>query len=129
MNKFMTEIIGTFSLVFFGCGTIVFMGSEVGLLGVSLAFGLTVVSLAYALGPISGAHLNPAVSLGFCFAGKMKINEFFWYSVSQIVGGILATLLLFAMGGDVSSSITMPGNYGVVSAFIFWNVHEKSFSF
>ena len=119
MNKFMTEIIGTFSLVFFGCGTIVFMGSEVGLVGISLAFGLTVVSLAYALGPISGAHFNPAVSLGLCFAGKMKTAECIGYSLSQIAGGILATLILFAMGGDVSSSITMPGNYGVASAFAF----------
>ena len=119
MNKFLAEIIGTFSLVFFGCGTIVFMGGEVGLIGVSLAFGLTVVSLAYALGPTSGAHLNPAVSLGVCFAGKMTKSDCFWYSVSQLSGGIVATLLLFAMGGDVSSSTTMPGDYGVFSAFVF----------
>ena len=69
MNKYVCEFIGTFTLVFFGCATILFMRSEVGLLGVAFAFGLSVVSMAYAIGPISGAHLNQAVSLGFFSLG------------------------------------------------------------
>jgi len=69
MNKHVCEFIGTFALVFFGCATVLFMRSEVGLLGVAFAFGLSVVSIAYAIGPISGAHLNPAASLGFFSLG------------------------------------------------------------
>ncbi|WP_172402032.1 aquaporin, partial [Ensifer aridi] len=61
MSKYACEFVGTFALVFLGCGTIVFMHSEVGPLGIALAFGLSVVAMAYTVGPISGAHLNPAV--------------------------------------------------------------------
>ncbi|WP_172402048.1 aquaporin, partial [Ensifer aridi] len=61
MNKYICEFVGTFALIFFGCGTILFMRSEVGPVGVALSFGLSVVAMAYTVGPISGAHLNPAV--------------------------------------------------------------------
>ncbi|OWK23158.1 hypothetical protein AJ87_41745 [Rhizobium yanglingense] len=63
MNKYVCEFIGTFALVFFGCATVIFMQSEVGLLGVAFAFGLTVVAMAYSIGSVSGAHLNPASAL------------------------------------------------------------------
>jgi aquaporin Z len=69
MNEYVCEFIGTFALVFFGCATVIFMRAEVGLVGVAFAFGLSVVAMAYSIGPISGAHLNPAVSLGFLSLG------------------------------------------------------------
>ncbi len=71
MKKYIAEAIGTFVLVFFGCATIIFMVDHVGLLGVSLAFGLSVVAMAYSIGHISGAHLNPAVSMGALIAGQL----------------------------------------------------------
>ena len=73
MKKYVAEDIGTFTLVFFGCATVIFMKDEVGLLGVALAFGLTVVAMAYSIGHVAGARLNPAVSPGAVFAGKLSI--------------------------------------------------------
>jgi aquaporin Z len=79
-NKYICEFVGTFALVFFGCAAVLFMRSEVGLLGVAMAFGLSVVvAMAYAIGPISGAHLNPAVSLGFFVSDRMKPNDLIGY--------------------------------------------------
>ena len=119
MKKNLAEAIGTFALVFFGCGTIVFMASEVGLMGVSFAFGLTVVAVAYGLGSISGAHLNPAVSLGVLLSGKMSVSEFVGYVVSQCIGGVVAALVLSNMGGDITSAVTMPGAFGIGAALTF----------
>ena len=70
-NKFFAELFGTFVLVFGGCGTAIFAGGKVGFLGVAIAFGLTVVAMAYGIGHISGAHLNPAVSFGVWANGRM----------------------------------------------------------
>ena len=119
MKKNLAEAIGTFALVFFGCGTIVFMAGEVGLIGVSFAFGLTVVAVAYGLGSISGAHLNPAVSLGALLAGKMSVTEFVGYVVAQCVGGVLAALVISNMGGDITAAITTPGAFGTGAALTF----------
>jgi len=94
MKKYFAELIGTFVLVLGGCGTAVFAGGAVGFLGVSLAFGLTVVAMAYGIGGISGAHLNPAVSMGVFCAGRMSGKDFGGYVVSQIIGGILAAALM-----------------------------------
>ena len=94
MKKYLAELIGTFVLALGGCGTAMFAGGSVGFLGVSLAFGLTVVAMAYGIGGISGAHLNPAVSTGVFCAGKMSAKDFGGYVVSQIIGGILAGALL-----------------------------------
>ena len=71
MKQFIAELIGTFILVFFACGTAVFAGAQVGVLGIALAFGLALIAAAYGIGAISGAHLNPAVSLGACVAGRL----------------------------------------------------------
>ena len=92
-NKALAEFIGTFTLVLGGCGTAVFAGGSVGFLGVSLAFGLTVVAMAYGVGHISGAHLNPAVSLGVLVNGRMTVKEFMVYVVSQILVSPLAHAL------------------------------------
>jgi len=94
MKKYFAELIGTFVLVLGGCGTAIFAGGSVGFLGVALAFGLTVVAMAYGIGGISGAHLNPAVSVGVFCAGKMSAKDLCGYVVFQIIGGILAAALL-----------------------------------
>jgi aquaporin Z len=94
IQKFSAELIGTFVLVLGGCGTAVFAGSSVGFLGVSLAFGLTVVAMAYGLGNVSGAHLNPAVSVGVFCAGRMNAKDLALYIGAQVVGGILAAALM-----------------------------------
>jgi aquaporin Z len=93
-QKFLAELIGTFTLVLGGCGTAVFAGGAVGFLGVSLAFGLTIVAMAYGIGNISGAHLNPAVSLGVFCAGRMSAKNLGIYVLAQVAGGALAAALM-----------------------------------
>lgn len=93
-SKFIAEIIGTFVLVLGGCGTAVFAGGSVGFAGVALAFGLTIVAMAYGIGNVSGAHLNPAVSIGVFCAGRMSGKDLGLYIVAQIIGGILAAALM-----------------------------------
>ncbi len=119
MNKLVAEVIGTFALVFLGCGTILFMVQDVGLMGVSFAFGLAVVAMAYGLGPISGAHLNPAVSLGALMAGRMEAGEFIGYVIAQVIGGLAAAVLLGVMGASVGEASTTIGANGATAAVIF----------
>ena len=94
-NKFFAELFGTFVLVFGGCGTALF--GHVGFLGVAIAFGLTVVAMAYGIGHISGAHLNPAVSFGVWANGRMTLKEMLCYWVAQFIGGIIAGALLLVI--------------------------------
>ena len=89
------EVIGTFILVFFGCGAAVIGGDAIGFTGISLAFGLAIVAAAYGLGAISGAHLNPAVSFGMVAAGRMTISDAISYSIAQIIGAILGAGVLY----------------------------------
>ncbi|MDX8502396.1 MIP family channel protein [Mesorhizobium sp. VK4C] len=128
MNKYICEFVGTFALVFFGCATVLFMRAEVGLLGVAMAFGLSVVAMAYAIGPISGAHLNPAVSLGFFVSGRMKPNDLIGYVVAQCLGAIVASAVLYVIvegkggGYDVAANgFAQNGwsGYSATSAFLF----------
>jgi len=93
-QKFFAELIGTFTLVLGGCGTAIFAGSAVGFGFVALAFGLTVVVMAYGIGHISGAHLNPAVSCGVFVSGRMSGKDFAVYALAQILGALLAASLL-----------------------------------
>jgi aquaporin Z len=93
-QKFIAEFIGTFLLVFGGCGTAVLAGHAVGFLGVAIAFGLTVVAMAYGIGHISGAHLNPAVSVGVFVSGRMTGKDLGVYILAQVLGGILAAGIL-----------------------------------
>lgn len=92
-SKFVAEMIGTMVLVLMGCGSAVIAGADgttgVGLLGISFAFGLSVVAMAYAIGHISGCHINPAISLAMVAAGRMKLGEALYYIVAQIIGELL----------------------------------------
>src|SRR5512146_2344399 len=101
MKKYGAEFIGTFWLVLGGCGSAViaaaFPGLGIGLLGVALAFGLTVLTMAFALGHVSGAHLNPAVSLGLWAGERFGAKELVPYVLSQVVGAILAGAVLFVI--------------------------------
>lgn len=94
-KKLIAEALGTAILVLFGCGSAVLAGADIGLTGISLAFGLAIVAAAYGLGAISGAHLNPAVSLGMVTAGRMTVGEFVSYAVAQVIGAILGAGILY----------------------------------
>src|SRR5580698_1190299 len=97
MNKYFSEYIGTFALVFAGTGAIIIndiSGGVITHLGVSLVFGLIIMTMIYALGEISGAHFNPAVSFGFWLAKRLPSKELFLFVISQILGGITASVFL-----------------------------------
>lgn len=100
-TKFIAELIGTFSLVLFGCGAAAVAGADtagnlsgLGLLGISFAFGLSVVVMAYAIGGISGCHINPAITIAMLVAGKIKAGEALAYIVAQMIGAVLAAFVL-----------------------------------
>ena len=101
MKKYLAELIGTFSLVLFGCGSAVIAGNMavgpagIGLLGISIAFGFAVVAMAYAIGGISGCHINPAVTIGVLTAGKMEVKDAIGYIISQCIGAILGAGVLY----------------------------------
>jgi aquaporin Z len=134
MNKYLAEFLGTFWLVLGGCGSAVlsaaFPDVGIGLLGVSLAFGLTVVTMAYAIGHISGCHLNPAVSIGLFVGGRFPAGQLLPYIASQVLGGIAAggVLYLIASGNaefDVAAGFASngygahsPGGYTLSSVLI-----------
>jgi aquaporin Z len=101
MKKYFAELIGTFSLVLFGCGTAVISGPGAtgligaGLLGIAIAFGFAVVAMAYAIGGISGCHINPAVTIGVMTAGKMELKDGIGYIVAQFIGATIAAGVLY----------------------------------
>src|SRR6187455_540886 len=99
MKRYAAELIGTFWLVLGGCGSAVLAAAfpelGIGLLGVSLAFGLTVLTMAFAIGHISGCHLNPAVSVGLCVGGRFPAKNLPGYIVSQVLGGIAGAAVLY----------------------------------
>lgn len=101
MKKLLAELIGTFSLVLFGCGAAVVSGisttgpSGIGLLGISFAFGLAVVAMAYAIGGITGCHINPAITVSMLVAGKIKTGEAVNYIIGQFIGATLAAGVLY----------------------------------
>jgi aquaporin Z len=106
MKKYIAEFIGTFWLVFAGCGSAIFAAAfpdvGIGLAGVSLAFGLTVLTMAFAIGHISGCHLNPAVSIGLWIGGRFNAKDLIPYIIAQVAGGIAAggALYLIASGKE-----------------------------
>jgi aquaporin Z len=121
MNKYLAEMFGTFWLVLGGCGSAVlaaaFPDVGIGLLGVSLAFGLTVLTMAFAIGHISGCHLNPAVTIGLWSGGRFDSKDVLPYIIAQVIGGIIAggVLLVIASGQagfDVVASGFASNGYG-----------------
>jgi aquaporin Z len=134
MHKYGAEFFGTFWLVLGGCGSAVlaaaFPDVGIGLLGVSLAFGLTVLTMAYAIGHISGCHLNPAVSIGLWAGGRFPANELLPYIVAQVLGGIVGGGILYLIasgkvGFDVSAGFASngygehsPGGYSLLAALV-----------
>lgn len=134
MRKYVAEFFGTFWLVLGGCGSAVLAAAfpevGIGLLGVSLAFGLTVLTMAFAIGHISGCHLNPAVSIGLWAGGRFKAKDLLPYIVFQVLGGIAAGGVLFLIasgkaGFDVSAGFASngygahsPGGYTLLAALV-----------
>jgi len=132
--RMVAEFIGTFWLVLGGCGSAVlaaaFPGVGIGLLGVSLAFGLTVLTMAYAIGHISGCHLNPAVTVGLAAGGRFSWSEVVPYAIAQVIGAIVAAALLYLIasgkaGFDLSAGLASngygehsPGHYSLGAALI-----------
>lgn len=97
MRKELAEFIGTFTLVLFGCGAAVIAGGDIGLTGISFAFGLALIGMAYGIGPVSGCHINPAVSFGAVLAGRMSVPEAIRYAIAQCLGAIVAAFVLFTI--------------------------------
>lgn len=99
MKKGLAELIGTFTLVFFGCGAVVFAGDQPGMMpvGIAFAFGLAIVAMAYGIGPVSGCHVNPAVSLAVWIAGRLPAKDFAIYVVAQCLGAILGAAALYGL--------------------------------
>src|SRR5690606_30889242 len=134
MKRLSAEFFGTFWLVFGGCGSAVLAASfpdvGIGLLGVSFAFGLTVLTMAYAVGGISGGHFNPAVSVGLLVAGLFEANDLLPYILAQLAGSIVAAAVLYLVvsgqsdftsaGGFASTGYgpASPGGYSLTSALI-----------
>ncbi len=119
-KKYAAELFGTFCLVFIGCGSVAVGGSLApGLVGIAAAFGFTVTAMAYAIGPISGAHLNPAVTIGAYLAGRVDFGDVPGYIVAQCIGAILAALALVVITGGAGDGLGAngfgdhsPGKYG-----------------
>ena len=132
MKKLLAEFIGTFWLVLGGCGSAVlaatFPNVGIGLVGVSLAFGLTVVTIAYSLGHISGAHLNPAVSIGLFIGGRFDGKDLVGYIIAQIAGGLAAAGILYVIATGNGSAVGdfaangfgehSPGKYNMTAALV-----------
>lgn len=132
MRKYLAEAIGTFILVLFGCGTAVVAGDKVGIVGIAFAFGFALIAAAYGIGPISGCHINPAVSLGFWSAGRLSFKDLIGYWIGQFAGAIVAAAVLYivargAAGYSIATSglgqngwgAGYQGGYNLTSAIVF----------
>jgi aquaporin Z len=135
MNKPIAEFIGTFTLVFMGCGAAVIAGMASGptgidVLGIAFAFGLAIVAMAYGIGPVSGCHVNPAVSFGVFVAGRMSMSDLVAYVIAQVLGAIAGAAVLYLILSGKASGWTgglgqngwgagYLGEYNVLSAFVF----------
>lgn len=125
MSKIVAEFIGTFALVLFGCGAAVLGGDHVGQLGIALAFGFAIIALAYGIGPVSGCHVNPAVSLAAFVAGRMGAKEMVLYWIAQFVGALAGAAVLACIAGSTTNlgqngwGAGYLGAYPLHAAFVF----------
>ncbi len=125
MSKIVAEFIGTFALVLFGCGAAVLGGDHVGQLGIALAFGFAIIALAYGIGPVSGCHVNPAVSLAAFVAGRMSAKEMALYWIAQFVGALAGAAVLACIAGSAANlgqngwGPGYLGAYPLHAAFVF----------
>ncbi|WP_306112721.1 MULTISPECIES: aquaporin Z [unclassified Roseovarius] len=132
MKKMIAEFIGTFTLVLLGCGAAVIAGGDIGLMGISFAFGLALIGMAYGIGHVSGCHINPAVSLGAVVAGRMQMGEAVQYIAAQVAGAIAGALVLLMIAsgkadysvaenglGQNGWGVGYLGEYAMGAAFIF----------
>jgi aquaporin Z len=131
VKKYWAELIGTFALVLIGCGSAVIAGNYIGFLGISFAFGLTVLAMVYSIGNISGCHINPAISISMLVAGRLGWKDTFFYVIFQCVGAVLAALLLWLVASgmpDYSLAVNglgqngygalSPGKFDLMSCFV-----------
>lgn len=130
-KAYAAELLGTFALVLFGCGSAVIAGDQIGFLGISLAFGVTVLVMVYALGHISGCHINPAITISMLAAGKIKQRDAVFYVVMQCLGAVMAASILFMIAaGQADYNIAenglgqngygdnSPGGYNLAACFV-----------
>jgi aquaporin Z len=132
MSRYFAEFIGTFVLVFAGCGSAVLAGDKIGFAGVSLAFGLSLLAMVYTIGHVSGCHINPAVTLGLFISNKMERRYLLGYWIAQILGAIVAAACLLAIAKGTPNGYDpaamgfaangygahSPGQYGLVAAIL-----------
>jgi aquaporin Z len=130
VKKYVAELVGTFVLVLMGCGSAVLAGSAIGFVGISFAFGLSVLAMVYAIGGISGCHINPAVTISMLAAGKINVKDAVAYIVVQCVGAIIGAGLLYwiatgnpqysiASGlGQNGYDLASPSGFSMASAFV-----------
>jgi aquaporin Z len=131
MKKYIAELIGTFVLVFFGTASAVVAGAQIGFLGISLAFGLSVLVMVYAIGPVSGCHINPAITIAMLVNKKIPSKDAVIYIIVQCIGAIIASALLLVImtghpGYDLATNglgqngfgVASPGNFSFASGFI-----------
>ena len=132
MKRYVAELIGTFVLVFGGCGAAVLAGSHIGFAGVALAFGFSLLVMAYTIGPISGCHINPAVTFGLLLSGKFEARYVPGYVVAQIAGAIVACAVLLIIASGTSAGYDpstagfaangygahSPGGYNLTAALV-----------
>ena len=130
-KKYVAELVGTFVLVFMGCGSVILAGKYIGFVGISFAFGLSLLAMVYAIGNISGCHINPAVSISLFAAGKMKSKDAAIYVVMQCLGAVIAATVLYTVAlGNPGYSLAVnglgqngygaasPGGFSMISGFV-----------
>ena len=122
MKRYISELIGTMVLVLFGCGSAAIAGSTLGTLGIALAFGLSIVAMAYVIGDISGCHINPAVSIGMWIDGRLDAKDLVMYIIFQCIGAIIGIALLAviinsapSLGGYLATGLGQNG-FGTASS-------------
>ncbi|NEX92267.1 aquaporin [Caulobacter sp. 17J65-9] len=134
MSRFLAEFIGTLVLVLFGCGAAVLGGEEVGQLGIALAFGFALLAMVYTIGPISGCHVNPAVSLAMFLTGRMSARDMSLYWIAQFTGALAGAALLLGIAGTTAGGLGQNGwgpdyggGYPLGAAFLFETVMTALF--